>query len=154
MISSSNNDCNRVFPKHRRIQVGILLLAPSTFSVRRRKNSVCLFHPSGRRDLFPPLNCEKFQAPTKLERRLKWLDKTVMHPGFNSYQHMAQRALFFSLFIYLAVWGLTCSAAREILGPRPGMEPTSPALEGGFLTTGPPGKSCSLYFPASVLEHF
>ena len=25
--------------------------------------------------------------------------------------------------------------------PRPGMEPVSPALAGGFLTTGPPGKS-------------
>ena len=25
--------------------------------------------------------------------------------------------------------------------PRPGIEPTSPALVGGFLTTGPPGKS-------------
>ena len=25
--------------------------------------------------------------------------------------------------------------------PRPGIEPVSPALAGGFLTTGPPGKS-------------
>ena len=32
-------------------------------------------------------------------------------------------------------------AACRILVPRPGIEPTSPALEGGFLTTGPPGKS-------------
>ena len=28
-----------------------------------------------------------------------------------------------------------------ILVPRPGIEPASPALEGGFFTTGPPGKS-------------
>ena len=27
------------------------------------------------------------------------------------------------------------------LGPRPGIKPTSPALEGEFLTTGPPGMS-------------
>ena len=27
------------------------------------------------------------------------------------------------------------------LVPRPGIEPASPALDGGFLTTGPPGKS-------------
>ena len=27
------------------------------------------------------------------------------------------------------------------LVPQPGVEPTSPALEGGFLTPGPPGKS-------------
>ena len=31
--------------------------------------------------------------------------------------------------------------ARWILVPRPGIKPTSPALEGGFLTPGPPGKS-------------
>ena len=37
--------------------------------------------------------------------------------------------------------GLSCPAACGILVPRPGMEPASPALEGGFFTTGPPGKS-------------
>ena len=29
--------------------------------------------------------------------------------------------------------------------PRPGIEPVSPALAGGFFTTGPPGKSYILY---------
>ena len=28
-----------------------------------------------------------------------------------------------------------------LLTPQPGIEPTSPALQGGFLITGPPGKS-------------
>ena len=37
--------------------------------------------------------------------------------------------------------GLSCPAARGIFFPRPGIELASPALEGGFLTTGPPGKS-------------
>lgn len=32
------------------------------------------------------------------------------------------------------------TTAYGILGPRPGMEPEAPALEGGFLTTGPAGK--------------
>ena len=41
----------------------------------------------------------------------------------------------------VAVHGLSCPAACGILVPRPGIEPASPALEGGFLTTGPPGKS-------------
>ena len=36
--------------------------------------------------------------------------------------------------------GLSCPAAWQILVPRPGMEPESPALAGGFLITGPPGK--------------
>ena len=39
------------------------------------------------------------------------------------------------------VHGLNCPAACGILVPRPGIEPASPALEGGFFTTGPPGKS-------------
>ena len=41
--------------------------------------------------------------------------------------------------------------ACGILVPRPGIEPTSFALEGGFLTTGPPGKSpiFTEAFPAS-----
>ena len=34
---------------------------------------------------------------------------------------------------------LSCSAACAIL-PRPRLEPVSPALAGGFLTTAPPGK--------------
>ena len=37
--------------------------------------------------------------------------------------------------------GLSCSKACCILVPWPGVEPMSPALQSGFLTTGPPGKS-------------
>ena len=36
--------------------------------------------------------------------------------------------------------------ARGIPVPRPGIEPESPALEGGFLTAGPPGKSRPFLF--------
>ena len=42
--------------------------------------------------------------------------------------------------------GLSCPAACGILVPRPGIEPVSPALEGRFLTTGPPGKSLPWLF--------
>ena len=41
--------------------------------------------------------------------------------------------------MYLAAPGLSFS--RWDLGPWPGIQPTPPALAGGFLTTGPPGKS-------------
>ena len=41
----------------------------------------------------------------------------------------------------VVVCGLSCPVACGILVPQPGIEPTSPALEGRFLTTGPPGKS-------------
>ena len=36
--------------------------------------------------------------------------------------------------------GFSCPEAYGILVPGPGVKPASPALEGGFLTTGPPGK--------------
>ena len=38
--------------------------------------------------------------------------------------------------------GLSCPAACGILVPQPQIKPVSPALEGRFLTTGPPRKSC------------
>ena len=41
--------------------------------------------------------------------------------------------------------GLSCPAACGILVLRPGIEPESPALEGGFLTTAPPENS-SVHF--------
>ena len=39
---------------------------------------------------------------------------------------------------------LSCPAACWILVTRPGIKPVSLALEGGFITTGPAGKSLSL----------
>ena len=36
---------------------------------------------------------------------------------------------------------LSCPTACGVLVSQPGIEPTSPALQGGFLTTGPPQKS-------------
>ena len=50
----------------------------------------------------------------------------------------------------VAACGLSCPATCRILVPRPRIEPTSPALEGGFLTTGPPGKSPQ----QALLNHF
>ena len=48
--------------------------------------------------------------------------------------------------------GIICPAACEILVPRAGIKPTYSTLEGGFLTTGPPGKSlhCFLNMPAAI----
>ena len=53
---------------------------------------------------------------------------------------------------WLAAHGLSCSAACVILVPHPGIEPVSPALQGGLSTTGPPGKSpCFLFMREVVL---
>ena len=44
-------------------------------------------------------------------------------------------------FSLVAVCVISCSEACGILVPRAGIEPVSPALGGGFLATGPPGKT-------------
>lgn len=43
------------------------------------------------------------------------------------------------------VCGPSCSVTRGTLVPQPGLEPKSPALEGGLLTPGPRGKSLLLH---------
>ena len=50
-----------------------------------------------------------------------------------------------TLFLYF-VWFFGREACG-ILGPRPGIKPAHPILEGEILTTGPPGKSpdCCFY---------
>ena len=48
---------------------------------------------------------------------------------------------------------LSCPTACGILVPQPGIEPVSSALEGGFFTTGPPGKSQKwVFLPQSSLQ--
>ena len=50
--------------------------------------------------------------------------------------------------------GLTCSAALGILVFQPRVELLSPALQGRFLTTGPPGKPRLLYFNEQTISCF
>ena len=45
----------------------------------------------------------------------------------------------------VVMWELRCSEAGGILVPSSSIEPSSPALQDGFLTTGPPGKSLNYY---------
>ena len=45
-----------------------------------------------------------------------------------------------------------CSAACGILVPQLGIELVSPASAGGFLTTGPPGKTSKIIFVIPVLS--
>ena len=46
----------------------------------------------------------------------------------------------------VAALGLSCPAACGILVPWLGIEPASPALEGGFLTTGPQGSPHKIFW--------
>ena len=50
----------------------------------------------------------------------------------------------------IEVHRLRCPVACVLLVPRPGIEPRSPASDGGFLTTEPPGKS---FYKLSWLIH-
>ena len=52
----------------------------------------------------------------------------------------------FGLFVAERRYRLSCPAACGILAPQPGIESVSHALEGRFLTTGPPGKSLLIDF--------
>ena len=54
-------------------------------------------------------------------------------------------------FSLVAVQGLNCPVTCGILVAQPGIEPVAPALEGGFLTTGPPGKSLLSRFLICIL---
>ena len=49
----------------------------------------------------------------------------------------------------VVVHQLSCSKVHGILVPAPGIEPLSPALAGGFLTIGPPGKSPESWLASS-----
>ena len=58
------------------------------------------------------------------------------------------------MWALVAAPGLSCSAANGILIPQPGIEPASPALESGVLTTEPPGKSPDWAFLMILLHVF
>ena len=57
------------------------------------------------------------------------------------------------LFFFFLIFWFFGDKACGILAPRPGIEPIPPALEGGFLATGPPPLPFLLYLQAVCLEH-
>ena len=67
--------------------------------------------------------------PCRLQQ-LRHVGSVVVAPGLQSRGSV------------VVVHGLSCSMACEILAPQSGIKPASRALEDGFLTIGPPGKSC------------
>ena len=64
------------------------------------------------------------------ESSLGWVSSLVTVNGLLYLWHTGSRAC-----------GLSCTEACGIIVPPKGMKPMSPALEDGFLTTGPPRKS-------------
>ena len=65
-----------------------------------------------------------------------------------------------ALDLSCAVWALlvaarriSCSMACGILVPLPGIKPAPPALDGRFLTTGPPGTSPDMKFSSVIDLH-
>ena len=55
------------------------------------------------------------------------------------------RSLLWCVGFIVVARGLSCPKACGVLSPGPGMEPASSALEGRFLTTGPPRKMSLTY---------
>ena len=53
---------------------------------------------------------------------------------------------FWLCYVSIVALRLNCPVACGLLVPRQGMEPVSPALEGRFLTTGPPGEVPMAFF--------
>ena len=81
-----------------------------------------------------------------------WNQFRIRSPGSATYcATTLWQVSFFLIFLFFgrdgsllwctSGWGvvLSCPAACGILVPQPGIEPGSRALEGGFLTTEPPG---------------
>ena len=54
--------------------------------------------------------------------------------------------VFIAFIITLPLFYVLGLNACATLAPQPGIEPVSPALGGGVLTPGPPGKSPALFF--------
>ena len=54
--------------------------------------------------------------------------------------HLKKKFIYLFIHSFLTALDLCCCTWHVAL-PGPGIEPVSPALAGGFLTTGPPGKS-------------
>ena len=71
---------------------------------------------------------------------LKFVDLRIYaHP--KSWELCFKFYLFRLPWAFIVTYGLRCPSALGLLVPQPGLELTSPALQGRFLTTGPPGRS-------------
>ena len=99
---------------------------------------ICLCVVGGTGPLLPCVGCPQVQ---RAGAALPW-----GHTGFSP------RGLLLLQSVGSGVRGLSSCGTWAWLSrgmwrlPRPGIEPTSPALAGGFLTTGSPGKARQLYF--------
>ena len=75
------------------------------------------------------------------------LSQVVVSRGYHRCGAQApERAAFSSRGSQALERRLSCSAGTEAHLPGPGIEPVSPALAGGFLTTRPPGKSHIFFY--------
>ena len=93
--------------------------------------------------LFLNVICLLHLLDLNLQHPILWFQKIITmrnEEDLNIYSsYFWKRLLLF--FFFLAALDLCCGAeACRILVPWPGIELASLALEGGFLTTGPPGK--------------
>ena len=96
---------------------------------------------------------------------MRWLSLVVVSRGYSScgacashcggFSCCGARALGTRASVVVARGLSSCGSRAQLLHdmwdlPRPGLEPMSPALAGGFLTTAPPRKSVSAAFKANI----
>ena len=82
---------------------------------------------------------------------LRWLCSQSMGSRRAGFSSCGSRALEHRLSSCGAQASLLCSMGDL---PGPGLEPTSPALAGGFLTTMPPGKACDALKKKKLISLF
>ena len=102
-----------------------------------------------------------FTAVLGLQYCAQW-GLVVVNRGYSSIRAQASHCSSFSCSwaqalgvcaALVAAHGLSCTMASGILVPWSGVKPTSPALAGRLLTTGPPGESCFICFYGWVVSH-
>ena len=101
--------------------------------------------------LFLDIHCRihsfhKYLLITVGDIRFYCLNAPLMK-SFNSSPPKIFVYLFRLPWVFIVARGLNCPIACGILVPQPGIKPVSPALEGGLLSTGPPGKFSFLSSP-------
>ena len=81
--------------------------------------------------------------------RLPWVFIAAHRLSLVAVSTVAARGLLIAVASLVVEHGLWSAGSVVVVHghlPRPGLEPVSPALAGGFLTTAPPGKPCTLHF--------
>ena len=89
-------------------------------------------------------------SSTRSWTHVTWVGRRILLFVYYLFVYQAALVLVATLELSSCAHELGCSMARGVLVPLPGMEPMSFALQGKFLTAGPPGKPLEGGFLSTV----